>query len=155
MWSFPTYLEAGQVLAHLPRSDLLVVAGPLVALHTDEVVDVVLVAPPPERFPEYVVALEFLRCLLEVGRQRLEPARAELVVGDGVQVLAVRVAGVEARVDPVEPGRKNCRRRQVGIARAVDGPVLDAARTGNAEHLRPVVVAVGNPDRRPGRAARR
>src|SRR3954467_9543614 len=110
MWSFPTYLEAGQVLAHLPRSDLLVVAGPLVALHTDEVVDVVLVAPAPERFPEDVVALEFLRRLLEVGRQRPGPGGGELVVGDGVQFLFVLFSGVEPRVDPVEPGRKNCRR---------------------------------------------
>ena len=46
---FPTYLEAGQVLLDLPGRDLLVVAVPLVALHADEVVDVVLVAAAAER----------------------------------------------------------------------------------------------------------
>ena len=45
----PYTSEPGQVLAELPRRDLLVVAVPLVALHADEVVDVVLVAPAPER----------------------------------------------------------------------------------------------------------
>ena len=64
-------LEPRQVLADLPGRDLLVVAGPLVALDADEVVDVVLVAPAAERRAEDVVLLELVRRLEQVRRQRL------------------------------------------------------------------------------------
>src|SRR5262249_39343269 len=76
MWSIPPYvLEAGQVLAHLPRGDLLVVAEPLVALHLGVVVDVVLVACLAEGRAEDVVALELADRRLEVRGQGLETAR--------------------------------------------------------------------------------
>src|SRR5215471_9789600 len=73
-------LEPGQVLTHLPRSHLLVVAAPLVPLDADEVVDVVLVTGPSEGVPQHVVALELVRRLEQVRRQRVEAARLELVV---------------------------------------------------------------------------
>src|SRR2546430_14678670 len=91
--------EAGQVLGDLPRGDLLVVAGPLVALHANEVVEVVLAASLAERLAQHVVALELCRRLEQVRRQRVEPAPAELVVGDRVEVLAGGLALVEALLD--------------------------------------------------------
>src|SRR5439155_13087838 len=65
---------AGEVLPQLPRSDLLVVAAPLLPLDADEVVDVVLVAGASERPPKDVVALELVRGFEQVRRQRPETA---------------------------------------------------------------------------------
>src|SRR2546423_3959826 len=154
-WKVLTRLEPGEVLGDLPGRDLFVVPGPLVPLHLDEVVEIVLAPPLAERLAEDVVALELLRRLEEVRRQSLEPAPAELVVGDRVEVLAVRLPRVEALLDAVEAGGEDRRGREIRIRGAVDRPVLDPARAGDAEHLRPVVVAVRDPDRRPRRAARR
>jgi len=60
-YSISRDLESSQVFAKLPERDLLVVAVPLVALHTDVVVDVVLVTSPAECLPQHVVALELSR----------------------------------------------------------------------------------------------
>src|SRR5690348_6946348 len=106
-WTLLTYvLEAGQVFGDLPGGDLLVVAVPLVALHVDEVVDVVLAASRAERLAEDVVLLELRRRFVEVRRERLQPAAAELRDRHRVEVLAVRLAGVEPLVDAVEAGRE-------------------------------------------------
>src|SRR5262245_19423177 len=99
IWRLPTRLEARQVLADLPGGDLLVVAGPFVPLHADEVVDVVLVAALPERLAQDVVPFELLDRIEEVRGKGLEPAGAKLVVGNRVEVLAVRLAGLEALLD--------------------------------------------------------
>ena len=66
--------EAGEVLAHLPGADLLVVAVPLVALDADHPVDDVLVAPATERGAEDVVPLELAERLEQVRGERLEAA---------------------------------------------------------------------------------
>src|SRR5262249_57472135 len=127
-------LEAGQVLLDLPGRDLLVVAVPLVALHADVVVDVVLVAAAAERLAQHVVALELTERLDEARRQCLEPARPQLLERDRVEVLAVRLAGVELVVDPVEARGEDSRRGEIRVARAVDRAVLDTPRPADAHH---------------------
>src|SRR3990172_3936935 len=67
-------LEPRQVLADLPGRHLLVVAIPLLALDADEVVDVVLIACPPESLAQHLVLLELVGGLEQVGRQRLKAA---------------------------------------------------------------------------------
>src|SRR5439155_4769444 len=79
LWRIPTRLEAGQVFVDLPGRDVLVVPVPLVALHLDEVVDVVLGAAVAERPAEDVVLLELHRRGQQVRRQRLEAAGTQLV----------------------------------------------------------------------------
>src|SRR5881397_3784260 len=128
-WRVPTSLEAGQVLGDLPRRDLLVVAGPLVALHADEVVEIVLAPALAERLAQHVVALEPHRRLEKVGRQRLEPALSKVVVGDRVEVLAVRLPRVEALLDPVEAGGEDRCRGKVRVRGPVDRAVLDPPRS--------------------------
>src|SRR5438876_6212351 len=71
-------LETSQILPDLPRGDLLVVPGPLVALGGDVVVDVVLVAAAAERLAEDVVAFELAGRVEEVRGQGLQAARGEL-----------------------------------------------------------------------------
>src|SRR5438067_10121123 len=154
-WRVLTRLDPGEVLGNLPGRDLFVVPGPLVPLHLDEVVEIVLAPPLAERLAEDVVALELLRRLEEVRRQSLEPAPAELVVGDRVEVLAVRLARVEGLLDPVQAGGEDGRRGEVRIRGPVDRAVLDPPRAWDTQHLRAVVVAVRDPDGRPCRAARR
>src|SRR6266545_7959341 len=78
VWRFPPYSEARQVLLDLPRRHLLVVTAPLVPLHPDEVVHVVLVPGLAERLADHVVALELVRRVQEVGGQCLEPPRTQL-----------------------------------------------------------------------------
>src|ERR1700716_3800129 len=73
--------KASQVLGDLPWRALLVVPGPLVPLHLDEVVDVVLATALAERLAEDVVPLELLRRLEKVRRQGLAPAPTGLVAG--------------------------------------------------------------------------
>src|SRR5258708_2467831 len=103
---------------------------------------------------EDVVALAPLRGLEEIRRQRLEPAGAELVVADRVEVLAVRLTGVEPLLDPVQARGEDRRRGEIGIRGAIDRAVFDPPRPRDAQHLRAIVVAVRDPDGRPGRAAR-
>src|SRR4051812_23451431 len=146
--------EPGEVLPELPVGDLLVVAEPLVALHPRVVVDVVLVAPAAERGSEDLVALELADRLEQVRRQRPEAARDELLVARRVEGLGVRLARREALLDPVEPRGEHRRSREVRVRRAVHGAVLDPPGSRDPEHLRAVVVAVGDPDGRPGRTAR-
>src|SRR2546430_14515781 len=104
-WRVLTRLEPGEVLGDLQGRDLFVVPGPLVPLHLDEVVEIVLAPPLAERLAEDVVALELLRRLEEVRRQSLEPAPAEPVVGDRVDGLAVRLAPVQGPLHAVQAGR--------------------------------------------------
>src|SRR5439155_26793184 len=124
-----TWLEPGQVLLDLPGGDLLVVPRPLVALHLDEVVDVVLVAPAAERLAQHVVALELARRVEQVRRQQLDALSGELVRGGRVEVSDVRLARIELVLDPVEPCGEDDRRGQVRVAGAVDRAVLDASRS--------------------------
>src|SRR5207244_7081530 len=72
-----------------------------------------------------------------------------------VEVVGVGLTGVGALLDPVDARREDGGRSEIRVARAVDGAVLDPARARDPEHLGAVVVAVRDPDRRPGRAARR
>src|SRR6266508_6736530 len=114
VWSFPTYdSEARQVLPDLPGRDLLVVPVPLVPLHPDEVVHVVLVPALAERLPDHVVALELVRRVQEVGGQRLEPPRTQLVVRNRVEILRVRLPGIDPVLDPVDARREDHRGRQI------------------------------------------
>src|SRR5437762_14203711 len=136
----PPLSRPGEVLPQLPRSDLLVVAAPLLPLDADEVVDVVLVAAAAERSPKDVVGLELLGGLEQVRRQRAETARSELLERDRVEVLRVRLARIEVVLDPVEAGGEDGGCRQIRIARPVHRAVLDPARPRDAEPLRPVVV---------------
>src|SRR5215213_8213612 len=148
-------LEELEVAVELPRRDLLVRGLHLAALAGDEVVEVVAVARRAERTPDDVVALELARRVEQVLRQRPD---AELLALPGarlVEVERVRVARVELALDPVEPGGEQDGRRQVGVAGAIDRPVLDPARRGDPQHLRAVVVGVGDVHRRPGGARAR
>src|SRR5438552_14572890 len=142
----PPLSRPGEVLPQLPRSDLLVIAAPLVALDADEVVDVVLVAGAPERAPKDVVALELVDGLEQVRRQRAKTAGGELLEWNRIEVFRVRLARVERVLDPVESGGEDRGGGQVRIARSVHRAVFDPARPRDAEHLRPVVVAVADPD---------
>ena len=72
-----------------------------------------------------------------------------------VEVQRVGLARVQAALDAVEPRGEDDGGGEVGIARPVDRPVLDAPGAGDAQHLRAVVVAVAHVGRRPRRAARR
>ena len=85
------------------------------------------------------------------GRARM-PRAATGLGRQHVQVVAVGLARVEAAVDAVEPGGQLDRHGQVRVGRAVAGPVLHPAAVGDAEHLGPVVPAVGGVGRRPGGA---
>src|SRR5207244_13489105 len=147
--------EAGQVLLDLPGRDLLVVARPFVALHLDEVVDVVLVAAAAERLPQDLVALELARRVEQVCRQELDPLLFQVATRGRVEVAAHRLAWIELVLDAVHAGGEQDGRREIRVARAVDRAVLDSTRPRYAEHLRAVVVAVADVDGRPRRAARR
>src|SRR2546423_12524183 len=105
-----TTLEPGQVLPDLPARDLLVVAEPLVPLHAGVVVDVVLAAGVAERLAQDGVGLELADRLEEVRRQRAQAAPRELLVRLRIEVLRVRLAGVETLLDPVEAGCEHGRR---------------------------------------------
>ena len=139
------------VLANLPGRDLLVVAVPLVTLHADEVVDVVLVAPA-----------RALRAARRRARARRSPGAA-LPGGSRAPCSGARRAGSRTgsrRSAPLRgvrsssAGREHGRCGEIRVAGSVDRPVLDPPRAGDPEHLRAVVVAVRDPDRRPRGAAR-
>ena len=144
-----------QVAVELPRRDLLVGGLHLAALAFDEVVEVVAVRRPPERLADHVVALELARRVEQVLGQGVDPELGALRRRRLVQVHGVRVAALELALDPVEAGGEQHGGGQVRVAGSVHGPVLDPAGRRHAQHLRAVVVAVGDVDRRPGRARAR
>src|SRR4051794_6008622 len=147
--------EQLQVAVDLPLGDLLVGLLPLAPLAADEVVDVVLVAPPAQRGAQHVVALELARRVEQVGGQDLDAQLGALRLVGLVEVQRVRLARVQPALDAVQSGGEHGGGGEVGVARAVDRAVLDAPRAGDAQHLRAVVVSVADVRRRPRRPARR
>src|SRR5215213_75983 len=111
----------------------------------------------PHMSEELEVAVELpLRDLL-VGGLDL----AALALDEVVEVVALRraaerradhVVALERAVNAVEAGGEQDRGREVRVAGAVDGAVLDAPGRRHAQHLRAVVVRVGDVHGRPRRA---
>ena len=66
-----------------------------------------------------------------------------------VEVVVVVRPRVDLVLDAVQAGGQDHGHRQVRVARAVHGAVLDMP-AGHPQHLRAVVRAVGDEDRRPG-----
>ena len=100
-----------------PRRDLLVAGHSQV----DDRLDHVLREDSVE---EARVALEALDGLEQAARELLDPELPPLLWGELVDVLVDRVPRVELLLDAVEPGRDDCREREVGVGRGVGRPEL-------------------------------
>ena len=115
-----------------------------------------------------VVLFESRHGFKERLRQLPDAALLELVVGELIHIDELRIAGIEVLLDAVEPRAQEHGGGKIGIGRRIDGAAfpprageIDVAVAGiapldmrpeqrYAEHVRPVVAAVRNEDRRPG-----
>ena len=126
----------------LPRLDLRVILAPFVALEPQE-----FVRDRAQALANDLVSLEMSESLGEaLGQGPHAATRHRLDVG-GVEIPQVRLAGIEPAVDSIESGGQVGRDAEIGIERTRNRPILDVAPFGDPEHLRPVVVAVGDEGR--------
>ena len=121
-------------MVEFPLGDLLVRVLELALLDLNEVIDVVLAAGRPQRRAQHFVTLKLAGRVEQVAGEKIDPSLSALGLAEFVQVeLGCRLARIQLLLDAVQPAREQRRRRQVGIARPVDGAILDpAARRGYA-----------------------
>src|SRR5215217_9523487 len=145
-------LEKREITIDLPGGDLVVVVPPLRRFE----LDVGALQLRPERRLHGGIRVKGLDGFEERARKRVYPQLPELLVVLEVHVEANRIARIDLVLDAVEAGMEVCGRRQVGVARRVDGAAFHArARQRNSKHVGPVVPAVRPEDRRPRKAGHR
>src|SRR5262245_42551346 len=145
-----TRSEERQVLVDLPLRHLTMIRSPLTTFQLDE-----LVRDRTQGSPDHLVLAQLLQRLVQRLRQDADALAADLGKRALVHVAEVWLAGIELLVDPVQPRGDVGGQRKVGVAARRYGPVLEVAGAGGADHLRSVVVTVGDEGRRPGEAAPR
>src|SRR5262245_14861431 len=149
-WHLASGLKERQVLIDLPLGHLTVVGGPFAAFQLDE-----LVGNRAERRLDHLVLAQLLDCLVQRLRKNADALAPNLGERAIVHVAEVRLAGIELLLDAVQPSRDVGGQRQVGVAARRYGAVLEVTGPGGTDHLRAIVVAVGDERRRPGEAAPR
>src|SRR5215470_5453007 len=105
--------EERQVTLDLPVTHLGVPRMELLALDLGVVVDVVAVGRLAERLAQHVVGDQLIGRVQQGRRQHPDAPLGDLLGRHDVQVVAVRLARVEAAVDAVEPGGQLHRHGQV------------------------------------------
>src|SRR5215469_3531066 len=108
-----SFLEERQVTLGLPVAHDGVPGLELLALDLGVVIDVVPVGRLAQRLAQHVVFDHFVGRVQQGRRQRPDAPAGHLLGGQDVQVVAVRLARVEATVDTVEPGRQLSRHGQI------------------------------------------
>ena len=125
---------------------MAVVLGPLVGLDLEE-----LVGDGAERALHHFVFAQRVERLGQRLRQKLNSSGLDLVEGTLVHVAQIGRARVQAALNAVEPSRQIGRQSQIGIGRGRDRAVFKMPLARRADHLRAVVVAIGDKRRRPSK----
>src|SRR5712672_3675028 len=119
--------EEREVTLDFPVAHPGVPGAELIALDLCVVVDVVAVGGLAQRLAEHVVGDQFVGGVQQRRRQGPDAAGGDLLGRHDMEVVAVRLAWVQAPVDAVESGGQLHRHGQVRVGRAVAGPVLHPA----------------------------